>query len=235
MKPILAIDLGGTLISNKPADLAHYTWFKIMSILTNKPEIEKLAGKEDYFKDVIKVMEDFTGLSSKTEEEKDVLKRWGRSLFSFLTIGETKKLGEEILFQDFAKYLKELKSQYQLALITTQPQDSVLPILSILGLSNLFDYIYESSFYEIPDKYLVFKRFISENGKPLNYIGNSKNDEDACKKLGIKLILVTWDNQQLAVKYRKEGVGDFIVNNIEELKKVLEDPNSLPKIKELSI
>lgn len=232
MKPILAIDLGGTLISNKPADLAHYAWFKIMGILTGKPKIEKFAGTENYFKELYPIMQEFTGLDPKDSENKDILRRWIRSFFAFLTIGETKKLGKKILFQDFAKYLKELKSQYQLALITTQPQDSTLPVLSILGIKDLFDYIYESSFYEEPDKYLVFKRFISENGKPLFYIGNSMGDKEACEKLGIKLIVVTWDKQDLPVKYRKKGGGDYIVNNVEELKKVLEDPNSMPKIKQ---
>ena len=170
MKPVLAIDLGGTVISNKPADLAHFRWFKVMSILLSDPKVEKMAGKEDYFKDLYKVMERFVGLKADTSENKEILSSWARSLFAFMTIGEVKKLGKKCLFSDFADYLKELKKNFQLALITTQPQDSVVLILSILGLDDMFDYIYESSFYEEPDKYLVFKRFISENGKPLCYV-----------------------------------------------------------------
>lgn len=223
-KPIIAIDLGGTLISNKPADLAHYVWFKTMASLLKKPEIEKLAGKEDYFKDVIKIMEEFTGVKSDSEENKDILKRWGRTLFAFLTIGEVRKLGKEILFNDFASYLRTLKQNYQLALITTQPQDSVLPILNLLGCEDIFDFIYESSFYEKPDKYLVFKRFISENGKPILYIGNSLDDENACKKLNVPLIIVTWDKKDLPVEYRKKKAeGNYIIENIEELKKIFEN------------
>ncbi|MDP2925072.1 MAG: HAD hydrolase-like protein [Nanoarchaeota archaeon] len=230
-KPILAIDLGGTLISNKPADLAHYVWYDIMSNLLQKPEIKDLAGKENYFEDVIKVMEEFTGLSNDNDENKDVLKRWGRSLFAFLTIGEVRKLGKEILFKDFADYLRELKDRYELALITTQPQDSVLPILSLLGCSDIFDYIYESSFYEKPDKYLVFNRFISENGKPVYYIGNSLNDVEACKKLGIKYIIVNWDKQDLPVEYRKRARGIKVIENVKELRKTLSDSETNPRIK----
>lgn len=229
-KPILAIDFGGTLISNKAADMAHYEWFKIMSIMLNDPKIKKLAGTENYFDDVIKVMERYTGLKAKDKEDQEVLGRWARSLFSFMSIGASKKLGKSILYQDFADYLKELKKRFELALITTQPQDSVKPMLAAVGCDNLFDYVYESSFYEKPDKYTVLKRFISENGKPLLYIGNSKNDVDSCEKAGVPVIITTWDKESLPVGYRKKAECVPFVNNIKELKKILGDDGELIKV-----
>ena len=234
-KEILAVDFGGTFISNKAADIAHYQWFKVMAMLLNKPEIEKYAGDKDYFKYVYKIMEDFTGLNQENEEHKNILKRWARSLFAFITIGEVKKLGKNILFKDFANYLRELKPKYSLAVVSSQPQDSILPILSILGCEDIFDYIYESSFYEEPDKYLVLSRFVNENGKPLYYIGNSSDDLEACRKLKIPLINVTWDKQDLSVNYRKKDlIGDFVINNVEELKKIINDSKSMPKVKNKS-
>ena len=147
-----------------------------MAVLLQDPSIKKLAGKENYFPEVIKIISMYTGLKPNKQEDKEILVRWGRSLFSFMSIGAANKLGQEILFKDFAEYLKELKSRFKLALVTTQPQHSAKPILSALGYAELFDYVYESSFYEKPDKFLVLKRFVNENSKPLFYIGNSKED-----------------------------------------------------------
>lgn len=230
VKPILGIDFGGTLISNKASDLAHYEWFKIMSIMLNDPKIKELAGKEDYFSDVIEIMEKYTGLKADTQENKEILGRWGRSLFSFMSIGSANKLGKDILFKDFAEYLKELKKRFELALISTQPQDSVKPMLASIDLEDFFDYIYESGFYEKPDKFIVLKRFISENGKPLLYIGNSKDDVHACQKLKIPIIIATWDKESLPVEYRKKAECVPFVNNVRELRKILGDEGELIKI-----
>ena len=202
-----------------------------MGHLLNKPEIEKIAGKEDYFEELYSIMQEYTGLQNNSPENKEILNRWARTLFAFFSIGHANKLKQELVFKEFADYLNTLKNHYQLALITTQPQDTIKPILSAVGYENLFDYIYESGFYEKPDKSKSLERFVNENGKPLFYIGNSKEDVDACKKLNIPSIIVRWDKSDLQVEYRKKSEGDYIVENVEELKQIIENPETMSRIK----
>lgn len=193
MKKIIAVDFYGTLIKNEPAEKAHYEWFNIMASALHDNSIKKYAGTKDYFKYVYKVMARYTGLNQKKEEDAQTMRKFARNLFQMSCVALANRYKNRILVKEFASLLEKLKKDYSLALITTSPEDSVLPILKIIKKDSLFDIIYKSPLKKEPKKEELFKAFIKKYGKPLCYVGNSDEDMLACKRFGILSILATWD------------------------------------------
>jgi phosphoglycolate phosphatase-like HAD superfamily hydrolase len=192
MKPIIAFDMDGTIISSEAASKAHKEWFKVVALLLKDPSVEKLADKADYFPDVLTVMERLTGLRRGDSFHNQVMTKYARNLYQMMYLAELQKEGEKAFVPDMIDMLIELKTQCRLAMITTAPEDMVLPALEIGGVKELFDYIYRSPLTSEPSKLEMLKKFIKEVGKPALYVGNEKKDAEACKELGIKFALSKW-------------------------------------------
>jgi phosphoglycolate phosphatase-like HAD superfamily hydrolase len=192
MKPIIAFDLDGTIISSEAAEKAHAEWFRVMGLLLKDPSVEKLGGKKDYFPDVLNVMERLTGLSRTDSFERGVMTKYARNLYQMMYLAELKKEGEKALVPDIMDAIIDLKSSSMIALITTSPEDMVLPALETMKIKKLFDYIYRSPISQEPSKLEIMKKFVREVGRPSLYIGNEKKDAEACKELGIKFALAKW-------------------------------------------
>lgn len=216
----IAIDFDGTLIRNEPANKAHCEWFNIMASALDDNSIKQYCALKDYFPKVYEVMERYTGLDSNKEIDKKLLRKFARTLFQMSYIGMANKLKRHILIKDFANYLKNLKKKgYKLALITTAPEDSVLPILEIANCPDLFDVICKSPLIEEPNKRILFDEFVKKHGKPLCYLGNADDDMAVCKELKITSVLVTWD--KLSDK-EAEDLADYKANSVEELQSIFE-------------
>ncbi len=218
MKPILAFDLDGTIISSKAADEAHKQWFKVMGMLLGDSSVESLAGKRDYFPDVLNVMQRLTGLNLNDSMNKDALVKYARNLYQMIYLAEIRKEGKNSLFPDVLDMIIDLKQKCRVALITTAPEDMVLPALEILGIKKLFDYIYRSPINKEPSKYDLLNKFTSDVGKPSLYIGNEKKDAEACKMLGIKFGLAKWG------KYDEDAaqMAKFVLSTPQQLRGVTE-------------
>ncbi|MBS3118215.1 HAD family hydrolase [Candidatus Woesearchaeota archaeon] len=128
-----------------------------------------------------------------------------------VTIAETKSAD---LVSEFAKYLRKIKSQYSLALITSAPEAAVEPILQKVGCSDLFDYVYTSPVNEQPSKKELLQEFIEKHGKPKFYIGHGDKDILSCKELGILSITVNWVS-------KGEHHGDYQADTVKNLEKLL--------------
>ncbi|MBU2561938.1 MAG: HAD hydrolase-like protein [Nanoarchaeota archaeon] len=192
MKPIIAFDMDGTIISSEASANAHKAWFGFMGVLLKDDSISKLAGKKDYFPDVLGVMERLTGLDQKDSFEKSVMVKYARNLYQMIYLAELKKEGKDAFVPEMVDMIIDLKQKCRIALITTAPEDMVLPALEIIGIKKLFDYIYRSPLNQEPSKLEMLKKFTKDVGKPALYVGNEQKDADACKELGIKFALAKW-------------------------------------------
>jgi len=192
MKPILAFDLDGTVISSAAADKAHQEWFSVMAIILGDDSINGKSGSKDYVPDVLDVMQRLTGLDKKDSTDRSMMIKYARNLYQMIYLAELKKEGPAALAPGMLDLLIDLKQKCMLALITTAPEDMVLPALNILKIKNIFDYVYRSPLDKEPSKTDLMRKFIKEVGKPALYIGNEKADGEACRELGIKFALAKW-------------------------------------------
>ena len=218
MKKIIAFDLDGTIISSEASVKAHKAWFRIMGVLLGDDSVADLGGNDDYFPDVMNVMERVTGLNRKDGFEKGVMVKYARNLYQMLFLAELKEEGKDAFVSDMIDMIIELKKNCRIALITTSPEGMVLPALEIGGIKNLFDYVYRSPLDKEPSKLDMLKKFVKEIGKPALYVGNEKKDAEACKELGVKFALAKWG------KHDEEAgkMANFNLASPKQLKGVLE-------------
>jgi HAD superfamily hydrolase (TIGR01549 family) len=192
MKPIIAFDMDGTIISSEAAAKAHEAWFDMVVQMTGEKPFKVPSQREDYFPKVLELMAKLTGLDPNDGFDKGVMVKYARNLFQMLYLAELRKEGEKAFVPEMIDMLIELKPVCRLAIITTAPEDMVLPALEIGKVKELFDYIYRSPLTSEPSKTEMLKKFVKEVGKPALYVGNEKKDAEACKELGIKFALAKW-------------------------------------------
>lgn len=205
MKPTLIIDFNGALLSPRPFNHVHETWFYTMSILLKDPSINKYANTENYFEKVHEIMHRYLGdVSEKTRI------KFARNLYSLSLISEIQK---EDLSTDFVEFLNKLKNKYEIALITSAPNSSVSPILEKLKLNELFSTIIKSEDDTKPNKEELLNNFLKKE-KNCTYIGLGDKHLLFCKNQGIKTISVNWNA-------KSTNKGDFDVNTVNELKNIL--------------
>ncbi len=218
MKPIIAFDMDGTIIDSSASANAHQQWFEVMAGVLGDDSVRGLAGKEDYFPEVLNVMEKATGLKRQDSFEKGVMVKYARNLYQMLYLAELRKEGKEAFVPEMLDMIIDLKSRCRLALITTAPEDMVLPALDIVGVRKLFDYIYRSPINQEPSKLDMMNKFIKDIGKPSLYVGNEKKDALACKESGVKFALAKWG------KHDEEagGMANYNLSSPKQLKGVLD-------------
>jgi len=223
-KPIIATTLSGLFVKSEPWKKAHILWYEERErelkeggkdtsaieewrkLLQEDPEREK----REYFKFVDRVME---ALYSELSDKERTIK--ARKTF-FDSVCRYISEHQNVKNEDVTKYFISLKYKYRLALITTNKRDSIDKILSLTGLSNLFDIIEASMPDEKDDKTIVFDRFIKSYGKPLIFIGGDRKDSfDYCARYQIPHMFVNLEGGE-----DLEDVG--VVHNLNELEKRLE-------------
>lgn len=206
-KPAIIIDLNGALIKQRPFDIAHKEWFRVMAELIRDHSINEFAFKEDYFKDVQEIMKKYLGdIDIKTRNA------FARNIYSMVVVESIKKWD---LVEDFAEYLKNMKKRFTIVLITSAPTAAINGILEKINCKDLFDIVSASPMEEVPSKKELIELFIKKHGKPLFYIGQGDKDILTCKELGIKTIVVDWSNPPI-------NKGNFEAHNVEELGKIIE-------------
>ncbi|MFH1064312.1 MAG: HAD hydrolase-like protein [Candidatus Woesearchaeota archaeon] len=216
MKKIIAFDLDGTIISSSASETAHKEWFRVMSVILNDHSVSLLGRKKDYFPDVLDVMERLTGLKQENSFDKTVMVQYARNLFQMMFLAELKKQGKAAFVQEAIDIIIDLKKDCRIALITTSPEDMVLPALEIADIKKLFDFVYRSPLNKEPSKIEMLKKFIHDVGKPHLYVGNEKVDSEACKELGIPFALAKWG------KHDEDAEAKFNLTSPKQLKGILE-------------
>jgi phosphoglycolate phosphatase-like HAD superfamily hydrolase len=208
MKPIIAFDLDGPIIHNSAAEKAHEAWFGVLAGLLSDDSVKKMTGQdEDYFPRVLEIMERLTGLRKEDSFDKQVMVKYARNLYQMLYLAELRREGEGAFIPEVVDMIIDLKKNCRIALITTAPEDMVLPALEIGKIKKLFDYIYRSPLNSEPSKLSLMKKFVRDVGKPALYVGNEIKDAEACKELGVKFALAKWGKHD-------EGAGELANFNL---------------------
>jgi phosphoglycolate phosphatase len=129
-------------------------------------------------------------------------------------------LNEVTIFAGIKEALQRLAAKYGLAIITSNSEENVKKTLEKGGVSVIKDVYSDSSIF---GKHTVIKRFLkTHNLEPdeIIYVGDEIRDIDACRKIGVKIIAVTWGyNSKSALEKSKP---DYLVDSFEELEKILE-------------
>jgi phosphoglycolate phosphatase-like HAD superfamily hydrolase len=218
MKPIIAFDLDGTIINSSASEIAHAKWFELMAGLLGDESVKQMGGDKDYFPAVLEVMSRYTGLRKEDGFDKKVMVTYARNLYQMLYLAELRREGEAAFVAEMVDMIIELKKNCRIALITTSPEDMVLPALDIGKIKKLFDYVYRSPLGKEPSKGEMLKKFIREIGKPALYVGNEKTDAEACKELGVKFALAKWGrHDEIAA-----GMANFNLTSPKQLKGVVD-------------
>ncbi|MEA3330050.1 MAG: HAD hydrolase-like protein [Nanoarchaeota archaeon] len=210
-KPIIATTLSGLFINSLPWSKAHILWFKEAAEKLNDPSVNDWANKLDYFKGVDEVMKRLYPDLIDEHRTSKARKSFFESVCKYI------EQHPEVKNQEIVNYFLSLKQDYQIALITTNTQESIDRILSISGLENLFDIVELSNQEEKDDKKAVFDRFIKNHNKPLLYIGGGRKDSyDYCAEFGINRVFANFEGKE-------EIKGVKSVHNLGKLKKIIEN------------
>ena len=205
MDPLVVVDFNGALFRSRPFDEAHKSWFKLFSVLLEDNSVNDWAFSDNYFEGVHRCMEKYMG-----SKDKETQTLFARQLYAMCLVAETR---EEDLVKEFADYLRTLRERYNLVLLTSAPEEAVLPMLKKVNCIDIFDIIYPSSSKDHPDKLSLFNAFISRYEKPLFYIGKGDSDLGALKDLDIKTICVNWVT-------KGKFSGTYNIDTVDELKDI---------------
>jgi phosphoglycolate phosphatase-like HAD superfamily hydrolase len=118
--------------------------------------------------------------------------------------------------------LLKLKQQgYNLGIVTSNSSENVSAFLEAQGLSNMFDFI--GSGMVLFGKGRIIQRMLKQQHverSDVVYVGDETRDIEAARKIGIKVISVTWGyntSQALAAEN-----PDYLIHQPEELLQILE-------------
>lgn len=130
----------------------------------------------------------------------------------FVIINFKKLLAESAdktqLYPDIKDILKELKSKgFRLGLLTSSPTKSVEIVLEKFELSNFFEFVKTNASYYNKERNI--QKMINKNQlekSDVYYIGDEIRDLNACKKIGVHCISVSWgfSSRELLLSHNPE-------------------------------
>ena len=122
------------------------------------------------------------------------------------------KIEKEIMcFPKLIPVLKILKKKCKLGIVSSNSREYIIQFLKRNKIDHLFDFIYSDS--SILGKYNVLKRVCKKYEllpDQIIFIGDEVRDIEACKKIQIKIIAVTWgyNSKKFLVKFEPDYVVD---------------------------
>lgn len=191
MRTIILFDFDGTIADSV------YSIFKIVNILAEKYSFTSIHEKD---------MESY-----RNETVSNIFKKLHVPLYKLPLLAiDTKQLqSKEIPFikpiAGIKEALTELKDAgYTLGILTSNGKENVEEFLKRNDL-ELFEYITSDSSLFGKDK--VIKKFMKQNhvtNKEIVYVGDEIRDIEACNKVSVPVIAVTWgfNSKQALIKYK---------------------------------
>lgn len=163
----------------------------------------------------------------RNEGWRKALKRFNISILKvpqILATGQreiAKEMGDVKMVEGLDKVLIELKSKgFTLGVLTSNSQENVENFFVKQGL-EMFDYIYSDKSLFGKDK--VINKLLKErklNKEEVLYVGDELRDWEACEKMGIKMIGVTWGYNSR--KGLEKTRVDYLIDKPEEILKILD-------------
>ncbi len=129
----------------------------------------------------------------------DLLKKYKISPLKLakLTFVVNKNMKQEIVqakfFPQIKSLLRKLAKKYQLGILTSNHVENVEDFLKKQNFAGVFDFIYASKNLFGKDKVLssLLKKYHLDK-KEVLYFGDEIRDIEACQKIGVKIVAVTW-------------------------------------------
>jgi len=204
-------DFDGTI-----ADTMPFSFSRSLELLRKEKidfpekEIIKKIKSNNYFE----LMKEFKLSWLKIPFMLQIVKQGQRDLYS--------QIDKIKIFPGMKNLLKDLRNNnYQIGILSSNMQRNVNKFIKIKRL-NFFDIIYCES--NILGKDQTFRKMMRKyNLKPeeIIYIGDEIRDVEACKKVGIKIIGVSWGLHTIEA-LQKNGV-DYIVKKPSEILKIINE------------
>ncbi len=160
--------------------------------------------------------EDKENIRSKKPQE--LLKIYGISYLRLFTLilRIRKELAHHIrdtkLVEEMRDSLVALRNAgYRMGILTSNSKENVSRFLGYQSLAGLFDFIYSGNSLFGKDK--VLRRMLERENIPsesMVYVGDETRDIEACKKIGIPVIAVSWglNRRELLASLHPEQLAD---------------------------
>ncbi len=152
------------------------------------------------------------------------IQNWKLPLLLFFVKYQFHKKVNKVEFIDGMKEVViELKnSGYQLGILTNNSKNTIQKFLMREGIENYFNFIYTAKSFYGKDKKLekLIKDYNLEKESVI-YIGDEVKDIEACKKVGISIVSVSWGTSSSAML--KTYYPTYLVNNPEEILTIFAD------------
>jgi len=207
----IIFDFDGTV-----ANTLNFTFKKIIDLLKK----EKLTNLPE--KDIINQIRSKTYLQLK----KELQLSWFKIPFLYKKVREAQdelnKIIETIrLFPGMKRLLLILKNKgYRLAILSSNQEKNITKFLKAKKI-NFFNDLDCGS--HVLGKADAIKKFLKKNNlskKEVVYVGDELRDLEACQKVGVKFLAISWGLHRLDV-LKKSG-ADFIVKRPSEILKIID-------------
>lgn len=208
---VVIFDFDGTI-----ADTMPYSFGKSLELLRK----EKIDTPE---KQIIKKIRS----SNYIELMKEFKLSWLKIPFILRIIEQTQKdlylyIEKIRIFPGMKKFLFDLKKEgYKLAIISSNRKENIDKFIKFNKL-NVFDFVHGKT--DLFGKAGYLEKFIKDfnlKKSEVIYIGDEIRDVEACKKVGIKIIGVSWGLHTFEA-LQKNGV-DYIVKKPSEILKIINE------------
>ena len=183
-KPIIATNLDDLLIKHEAFVEPHKKVWATLIKKTKNKSLAKWIGKPDYFVGVNLAMDKLMPKATREKKTLQVRGWYQEAVIKYIQDNPS------CVNKHIAERLKQLKTKYTLALITTNTQNHIDRILKVAGLTRLYDVIIASDTEQEPKKSELIQELISKYGKPKYYLTN-KDEPEATKefdRLEVKVI-----------------------------------------------
>jgi phosphoglycolate phosphatase len=132
----------------------------------------------------------------------------------------TKIQKEVVIFPYISNTIIKLKENYILGIVSSNSEENIKIFLKRNNLDKFFKFIYSDS--SLFGKHKVLKKMCSKYGiqpDQVIYIGDENRDITAAKKLGIKVIAVSWGYN--SKKLLRSCNPDYLIDSPEDLFRIL--------------
>jgi len=157
---------------------------------------------------------------------KDVMKKYGIGPVKLTKLISTvnKNVKQEIMTAKFFPKIKpllvKLAKKYQLGILTSNHVENVVDFLKKQDFEGIFDFVYASKNLFGKDKVLsgLLKKYHLKKQEVL-YFGDEVRDIEACQKMQIKIVAVTWGFNEKKLLASKNP--DYLFSSPQEIANLL--------------
>lgn len=113
--------------------------------------------------------------------------------FVYVILSKLRNKKDIKLFPGMIALFGKLKKKYKIGIVSSNSEENISDVLKKHGIEGFFDFVYSDS--SIFGKHLVLKKMCKKykiNPKEIIYVGDEDRDIIAARKVGIKVVAVTW-------------------------------------------